>query len=108
MLLTTWSIPGREDYQATANINESSRSSTDWNRSSGCCTNDGNTTNDKHSYRNAKSDKARMPGNMSGSAGDTSRNEASTVGKTTTTTPTTYTTTTKLHKHIYITTICKT
>jgi hypothetical protein len=32
------------DYQATTNRNESSRSSTGWNRSSGCCPNDGNTT----------------------------------------------------------------
>jgi hypothetical protein len=27
-----WSIPGREDYQATTNRNESSKSSTSWNR----------------------------------------------------------------------------
>jgi hypothetical protein len=97
-------MPGREDYQSTTNRNESS---TRWNRSSGCRPNAGTTTNDKYGERNAKLDKARMPGNASGLAGDASRNEASTVGKTTTTTPTTsYTTTTtsstKLHKYIYI------
>jgi hypothetical protein len=102
----SWSMPGREDYQTTSNRNESSRSSTGGNRSSGCCPNDGNTTNGKHSYRNAKSDKTRTPGNTSGPSGETSRNKASTVGKTTTTTtPTTSTTTTsstKLHKHMHI------
>jgi hypothetical protein len=76
-----------------------------------CRPNAGTTTNDKHGERNAKSDKARTPGNTSGPARDASRNEASTVGKTTTT-PTTSTTTTsstKLHKYIYIyITICKT
>jgi hypothetical protein len=59
--------------------------------------------------RNAKSDKARMLGNMPGPGGDASRNETITVRKTTTT-PTTSTTTTsstKLHKYIY-NTICKT
>jgi hypothetical protein len=93
--------PQREDYQATANRNESS---TDWNRSGGCRPNAGTTTNDKHGERNAKSDKARTLGNASGPARDASRNEASTIGKTTTT-PTTSTTTsssTKLHKYIYI------
>jgi hypothetical protein len=101
-----WSIPGREDYQATTNRNESS---TSWNQSSGCRPNDGNTTNGKHSYRNAKSDKTRTPGNTSGPARDTSRNKASTVGKTTTTTITSTTTdsSTNLHKYIYIyITIC--
>jgi hypothetical protein len=51
-----------------------------------------------------KSDKTRTPGNTSGPTGDTPRNKASTIGRTTTT-PTTSTTTTnstKLHKHIYI------
>jgi hypothetical protein len=82
----------------------------------GCHLNDGNTTNGKHGYRTAKSDKTRTRGNMSGPTGDTSRNKASTVEKTTTrTTSTTMTSSTKLHKHIYIymyvyiyiTTICK-
>jgi hypothetical protein len=82
-------MSGREDYQATANRNESSKSSTSWNRSSGCHPNDDNTTNGKHGYRIAKSDKTRTQGNTSGPAGDTARNKASTVGKTTTTTPTT-------------------
>jgi hypothetical protein len=50
---------------------------------------------------NAKSEKARTTGNTSGPAGDTSRNKASTVGKTTTTTPTTSTTTTS-YIYIYI------
>jgi hypothetical protein len=97
-------MPGREDYQTIVNKNESSRSSTGWNRSSGCHPNDGNTTNGKHAYRTAKSDKTRMRGNTSGPAGDTSRNTATTVGKTTTkTTPTTTTTcSTKLHKYTYI------
>jgi hypothetical protein len=72
-------------------------------RSSGCHPNDGNTTNGKHAYRTAKSDKTRMRGNTSGPAGDMSRNKASKVGKTTTTTPTTTTTrSTKLHKYTYI------
>jgi hypothetical protein len=96
---------GREEYQATTNRNESSKSSTGWNRSSGCHPNDANTTNGKHGYRIAKSDKTRTRGNTSGPVRDTSRNKASTVGKTTTTTPTTSSTTTsftKLHKHKYI------
>jgi hypothetical protein len=59
--------------------NESFRSSTCWNWSSGCCPNDGNTTNGEHSYRNTKSDKTRTPGNTSGPAGNTSRNKANTV-----------------------------
>jgi hypothetical protein len=58
------------------------------------------TTNGRHDYRNEKLDKIRTRGNTSGPAGDTSRNKASTVGKTTTTTTTT-TSSTKLHKHIY-------
>jgi hypothetical protein len=65
--------------------------------------NDGNTTNGKYGYQNAKLDKTRTRGNTSGPAGDTSRNKTVTVGKTTTTTPTTSTTTTsstKLHKHM--------
>jgi hypothetical protein len=99
------SIPGRKDYQATTNRNESSKSSTGWNRSSGCYPNDGNTTNGKHSYRNAKSDKTRTRGNTSGPAGDTSRNEANVVGKIITTTPTTSTTntiSTKLYIYYYL------
>jgi hypothetical protein len=95
-------MPGKEDYQATTNRNESS---TGWNRSSGCHPNDGDTTNGKHGYRIAKSDKTRTQGNTPGPAGDTSRNKASTVGMTTTTTSTTSTTTissTKLHKYIHI------
>jgi hypothetical protein len=65
--------------------------------------NAGSTTNDKHGERNAKSDKARMPGNASGLTGDASRNEASTVEKTTTTpTASTTTSSTKLHKYIYV------
>jgi hypothetical protein len=105
MLLTSMVNTRKGDYQATTNINESSRSSTGWNRSSGCHPNDDNTINGKHGYRIAKSDKTRTRGNTPGSAGDTLRNKASTVGKTTTTTTTTSTTTTsstKLHKHIYI------
>jgi hypothetical protein len=95
-------MTGREDYQAKANINESS---TGWNRSSGCRPNAGTTTNDKHGERNAKSDKARTPGNASGPVGDATSNETSTVGKITTTTTTTSTTTspTKIHKYIYFT-----
>jgi hypothetical protein len=89
--------------------NESFRSSIGWNRSSGCCPNDGNTTNGKHGYRNAKSDKARMPGNTSGPAGDTSRNKANTVGKTTTTTPLPPPPppAPPMYIYIYTTTICK-
>jgi hypothetical protein len=105
MLLTLMVNTRKGRLSGNNKQNESFRSSTGWNPSSGCCPNDGNTTNGKHCYRNAKSDKARMPGNTSGPAGDTSRNKASTVGKTTTTTPTTSTTTTsstKLHKYIYI------
>jgi hypothetical protein len=80
----------------------SSKSSTGWNRSSGCHPNDDDTTNGKHGYRIAKSDKTTMRGNMLGPAGDTSRNKASMVRKTTpTTTSTTTTSSTKLHKHIY-------
>jgi hypothetical protein len=33
------------------------------NEVGGCCPNDDNTINGKHSYRNAKSDKTRTPGN---------------------------------------------
>jgi hypothetical protein len=60
---------------------------------------------------NAKSDKARTPGNASRTVGDALRNEARTVGKitTTTTTSTTTTSSTKIHIHMYIyITICKT
>jgi hypothetical protein len=92
-------MPRRKDYQATTNRNESS---TSWNRSSDYHPNDGNTTKGKHGDRIAKLDKTRTRGNTSGLAGDTSRNKASTVGKTTTTTTSTTTTrSTKLHKHIY-------
>jgi hypothetical protein len=49
----------------------------------------------------------RTQGNMSGPAGDTSRNKASTFRKTTrTTTSSTTTSFTKLHKHIYKLGIC--
>jgi hypothetical protein len=71
-------MPGRKDYQATTNRNESS---TSWNRSSDYHPNDGNTTNGKHGDRIAKLGKTRTRGNTSGPAGDTSRNKASTVGK---------------------------
>jgi hypothetical protein len=50
--------------------------------------NDANTTNGKHGYRIAKSDKTRMRENTLGPAVDTSRNKASTVGEITTTTTT--------------------
>jgi hypothetical protein len=93
---------GRRDYKATTNRNESSKSSTGWNQLSGCHSNDDNTTNGKHGYRIAKSDKTRTRGNTPGLAGDTSRNKASTVGgTTTTTTSTTTTSSTKLHKYIH-------
>jgi hypothetical protein len=98
-----WSIPGRDDYQATTNRNESSKSSIGWDQYSGCRPNAGTTTNDKHDERNAKSNKARTPGNVSGTTGDALRNDARTVGKTTTTTTisTTTTSSTKIYKYIY-------
>jgi hypothetical protein len=104
MLLTLMVNTRKGRLSSNNKQNESSKSSTDWNRSSGCHPNDDNTTNGKHGYRIAKLNKTKTWGNTSGPAGDTLRNKASTVGKTTTTTPTTSTTTTsstKLHKHIY-------
>jgi hypothetical protein len=102
MLLTLMVNTRKGRLSSNNKQNESSKSSTDWNRSSGCHPNDDNTTNGKHGYRIAKSDKTITRGNTSGPAGDTSRNKTSTVGKTTTTTTSTSTTiSTKLHKHIY-------
>jgi hypothetical protein len=63
---STFQPPQQEDYQTTANKNESSKSSTGWDQSSGCHSDANTTGNGKHDERNAKSDEARTPGDALG------------------------------------------